>query len=182
MNCEITEEATEQLKQHRQEQKIRNEAEENRILEEGSDDFRRTAKAGPLPRGRTKRFEKFHCKHCRLNFATSLGSMVAHAQSHKNDEVIKIGKVKGTGAAAGNLRPEQHTWNATTGKTFIGSDARYWKFVLPNSMLRDESGNLICSRKCGNTVEYSNQWSFQKQEKALDRHKKHEEKCKHKAK
>ena len=148
-------------------------------MEAHKDNFRRTAKRGPKPKGKENYFDKFHCKKCKLNFATSLGSMVEHAVSHDRDAVIKIGKVKGKGGAAGNLRPEEHVWNATTGRTFIGSDARLHRFIFPSSINRDEEGRLLCRKKCGFSIEHEHSWSFQKQSKAVEMHAAHEKKCKH---
>ena len=69
--------------------------------------------------------------------------MVAHALAHERDDFIKIAKIPNKNI----WRPEQHTYNFTTGKMYYGSDARLERIVVPQAS-KAESDNSITCRKC----------------------------------
>ena len=142
--------------------------------------FRRVEKRGPRPRGRIKYQKKFHCFHCKINIATSIGAMISHAKSHKDDDFIKIGAIS-SGSYKNVWRPEQHTYNSTTGKLFFGSDARLHEIRIP-STTPFNSESIFC-RKChSHPIIYSDNLSLAEKARSIEKMRTHEKKCKAKPK
>ena len=143
-----------------------------------SDFFRKTRKSGPIPSGRRKHQNKFHCFRCNINYATSLTAMIDHAEAHKKDDFVFVGKIK-SGSFAGAYRPREHIFNNDTGKFFHGSDALLHEIKIPLSMKTDEK-HIVC-RKCDEySVEFNDKMTFQMQAKRARKMKLHEKSCKKK--
>jgi len=94
-----------------------------------------------------KHQEKFHCEYCKLNFATSLLSMLAHRKSHIENRIIKIGRVN-VGNYAGSYRPHEHQFNRKTKVYGFGPGATTYEIRFPHGCIVD--GHLVC-RKCNSS-------------------------------
>ena len=92
-----------------------------RKLELHKDVFRRVERRAGAP-------EKYKCKICDLDFATSLAAMCAHAEQHRLSDCTRVYRVKKSDGFV--LRPAEHRFNNHFGKVFPGSDAIFFKFVL----------------------------------------------------
>ena len=91
---------------------------------------------------------------------------------------IKYGVVKGSGAAAGNFRPEHHSFCATSGRFFYGSNAKYKSYELPASIVKQD-GWLFC-RSCKEPIVelQEGEKSAKKIGKRIEKFRVHEKKCK----
>ena len=122
--------------------------------------------------------KKFHCFSCKLNFATSVGAMLSHKQSHLDDDYIKIGGIT-EGKFKNVRRPNEHTINNLTGKLFHGSDARLLEIRIPDTVRHDN--DLLFCRKCDEfNVDYDNEMSMKKRAKHVEKMRRHERRCKKK--
>ena len=65
----------------------------------------------------------FRCRHCNYTFITSheAMSMTRHTETHSNNAIQKIGKIRNSDAPI--YRPAQHIGFENEGKFHIGSDA-----------------------------------------------------------
>jgi len=70
--------------------------------------------------------------------------MTAHAENHAQDGCVKIYALKEKTPKI--YRPEEHTYNHTTGKNFGGIDSRLEKITIPGSAV-GPNDTIIC-RKC----------------------------------
>ena len=70
--------------------------------------------------------------------------MLAHKNSHLNDDIIKIGKVR-SGNLKGTYRPHEHYFNKSTGSLGFGPGATLEEIIYPPSAVKE--GKLTC-RKC----------------------------------
>lgn len=150
------------------------------ILAEYAQHFRKAKAVGPKPKGRQKHITKYFCNYCKVCFVTSPGAMVLRAKAHRADDFIKIGEV--TGAAGGQRlkRPEQHAFCHTSGRCFVGSDARVVDIVPPKTGMR-EQGVVACRICSDHTTPYSHDMSIKAKGIAIQKFRKHEDKCHKKA-
>ena len=147
---------------------------EERILKENEEKFRKTGAKGPKPKNR-KRQKKFHCIACGINYATSVGAMVAHVGTHEAGLPIKIGKLF-KGAYEGSCRPAEHQYNHSTDKLSFGSDARLHHIAIPQGM-KGDGGKITCT-KCGiYEVDYEEGMSLQQRALRAGRMSRHMERC-----
>ena len=107
--------------------------------------------------------------------------MISHIDSHYfrkglsyHRAIVKIGVIN-RGSSAGSFRPEEHAFNAMTGKFFFGSDACLHRFCFPNGVRID--GAIKC-RFCDDfTVEFHDCFSKQMQVKRVNAFNLHEFQC-----
>ncbi|CAD7931781.1 unnamed protein product [Amoebophrya sp. A120] len=116
------------------------------IIERNSDILR-----DKMARGPQANVKKIFCKKCELMYSSTAGAMEKHAQNHRDNSYIRIGRKKNNnGEAVGEYRPEQHLWNQWTGRYYFGSDAKGWKNIIPRDALhKDRAGcEYLRCRKC----------------------------------
>ncbi len=104
-----------------------------------------------MPRGPSAHVKKIFCKSCELMYASTAGAMEKHAQVHRQNGYVRIGRKKDAqGRATGDYRPEQHLWNHWTGRYYYGSDAKGWRNVLPrDALFTNRAGcEFLRCRKC----------------------------------
>jgi hypothetical protein len=97
----------------------------------------------------TSKFKDYKCHLCKYTFNTSLAAMIAHSESHKSDSFIKISQVKKMNTARYKppiYRPEEHFFNATTGRFQRQGDMDIFDIIIPDSYNRINN-SLVC-RKC----------------------------------
>ncbi len=111
-----------------------------------------------------------------LSFATSISSILAHVETHKRHETIKIWKCKNST----DLRPNEHAYDHTTGKCFGGSDAKQHLYKFDASVIHTSAGDLICPQCSDKIVKFSHADSFQKKSKRVSKFDAHVAKCKNK--
>ena len=101
--------------------------------------------------------------------------MISHTKKHFLTGFTKIYQVKNAGGAY--FRPEEHTYNTTSGKCFQGSDARFLHFVLPKNVQYSKNV-LFCRRNCGFKLQLKNESKFAKKAVgSVRRFIKHEARC-----
>ena len=109
----------------------------------------------------------------------NIGAMVAHAKRHDTHDFTSIYQVKHKHEIC--FRPAEHTVDATRGKLFQGSDARFLKHVFNNG-LKVCDDNLSC-RKCDLKMKYNvRQMNNRKLVKVVQKLYRHENICKGKKK
>ena len=95
------------------------------------------------------RFRNYRCHKCEYTFNTSLASMIAHSEAHRQGAFIKISKVSSsdvTRCKSQLYRPEEHYFNANTGQYQRQGDMEIFAVIIPESYNRID--NSLACRKC----------------------------------
>ncbi len=90
---------------------------------------------------------RYLCHWCMLEFHTTMGAMIAHAEAHRRNDYIKIGIIN-RGEEVGRLRPEQHAFDPKRGAYWWGSDAVLHAVYPPADAVDDNNPGTVSCRKC----------------------------------
>eukprot|EP00396_MALV-II-16_sp_LP-1_P000248 gene248-74_t len=109
-------------------------------------------------------------------FETNVGAMVAHAESHKKDEITRVFKyVLGRGARTNIFHPEEHAVKESTGKYYAGAGTKLHCIVVPETYGDWRSKGILSCRKCdGYHLEYHEGMHLQLRGRRALKMKKHE--------
>ena len=119
------------------EQNVRDEEEEKFLLNKHKDDFRKVRRYKGHP-------QKYNCLHCKIDYTTGVGPMVAHSESHRAREITRVFSIDKGKNKQPLFRPEEHKLNKSTDDYSAGG-AKLNRIIIPEEIIEDS--NITC-RKC----------------------------------
>ena len=143
---ELTHDAIAALAKFEKRMEDKNSEHHNYILQQYTDEFH------CIDHTTKKTIKDYHCHLCDFKLNTSIAAMLAHLETHKRDDFIKISRVIKNSSTCSSVsqkllyRPEEHYFSATTGQYQRQGDMEIFKVIIPTSYNR--IGDSLVCRKC----------------------------------